>query len=72
MSDIFQTAADSPPEPQLTVRSAPHLSIWSVWAVLEGTPSEEIFEAASEAEAESWIKTGGQAWLEQRRQKRSG
>jgi len=72
MSDIFEAAAGGARDPQLTVRSAPHLSIWSVWAVLEGTPSEEIFEAASEADAESWIKTGGQAWLEQRRQRRAG
>jgi hypothetical protein len=71
MSDIFQAAADSPQDPQLIVRPAPHLSIWSVWAVLEGTPSEEIFEAASEADARSWITTGGQAWLDERRRKRS-
>jgi len=72
MSGIFEIAADSARDPQLIVRSAPHLPVWSVWAVLEGTPSEEIFEATSEADAESWIKTGGQAWLEARRQKRSG
>jgi hypothetical protein len=72
MSDIFEAAAGSPPDPQLMVRAAPHLSIWSVWAVLDGTPSEEIFEAASEAEARNWITTGGQAWLDERRLKRSG
>jgi hypothetical protein len=38
--------------------------------VLEGTPSEEIFEGSSEAEASSWINTGGKAWLEERRRKR--
>jgi hypothetical protein len=45
--------------------------VWSVWAVLEGIPSEEIFEGSSEEEASSWINTGGQAWLEERRRKRS-
>jgi hypothetical protein len=38
--------------------------------VLEGTPSEEIFEGSSEAEALSWINTGGEVWLEERRRKR--
>ena len=45
--------------------------VWSVWAVLDGTPSEEIFEGSSEEEASSWINTGGQAWLEERRRKRN-
>jgi hypothetical protein len=41
-----------------------------VWAVLEGTFSEEIFEGSSEEEASNWINTSGQAWLEERRRKR--
>jgi hypothetical protein len=39
--------------------------------MLEGTPSEEIFEGASEEEAMSWINTGGQSWLDDRRRKRN-
>ena len=58
-------------EPNLTVRKAPHAAVWSVWAVLEGIPSEEIFEGSSEEEASNWINTGGQAWLEERRRKRN-
>ena len=72
MTDIFEGPPRSAEDPQLTVRSAPHVSIWSVWAVLEGTPSEEIFEGASEEDATNWIKTGGQVWLEERRQRRKG
>jgi hypothetical protein len=72
MINMFEAAAGSPQDPQLVIRSSPHLSIWSVWAVLEGTPSEEIFEGPSEADARSWIMTGGQAWLEDRRRKRAG
>jgi hypothetical protein len=45
--------------------------MWSVWAELEGTHSEEIFEASSEQEASDWINVGGQTWLEERRQRRS-
>ena len=56
--------------PALTIRKAPLGSLWSVWAILEGTHSEEIFEAASEKEALDWVNTGGQTWLEVRRQKR--
>lgn len=59
-------------DPNLTVRKAPHAAVWSVWAVLEHSPSEEIFEASSEEEAQNWINTGGKAWLEERRRKRSG
>jgi hypothetical protein len=32
---------------------------------------EEIFEGASEEEAMSWINTGGQSWLDDRRRKRN-
>jgi hypothetical protein len=39
--------------------------------MLEGSPSEEIFEASSEEEASNWINTNGQAWLEERRRKRN-
>jgi hypothetical protein len=45
--------------------------MWSVWATLEGTHSEELFEASSEEDASNWIKTGGQIWLEERRQRRN-
>jgi len=71
MSDVLATARVSSEEPELTVRKAPHASIWSVWAVLAGIPSEEIFEGTSEEEASTWINTGGQAWLEERRGKRT-
>jgi hypothetical protein len=71
MSNILDTAHMSQGEPKLIVRKAPHAPVWSVWAVLEGTPSEEIFEGSSEKEASSWINTGGQAWLEERRRKRN-
>jgi hypothetical protein len=67
MTDILDTARVGREEPKLIVRKAPHAPVWSVWAVLEGIPSEEIFEGASEEEASSWINTGGQAWLEERR-----
>jgi hypothetical protein len=71
MSNILDTAHMSQEEPKLIVRKAPHAPVWSVWAVLEGIPSEEIFEGSSEEEASSWINTGGQAWLEERRRKRN-
>jgi hypothetical protein len=70
MTDILDTGRVSQEEPKLIVRKAPHAPVWSVWAVLEGIPSEEIFEGSSEEEASSWIDTGGQAWLEERRRKR--
>jgi hypothetical protein len=57
--------------PSLAVRKAPHAFVWSVWAVLEGSPSEEIFEGSSQEEASNWINTGGQRWLEERRRKRA-
>ncbi|MGA8968320.1 MAG: hypothetical protein WB499_03765 [Pseudolabrys sp.] len=71
MSDILDTARVSSEEPKLIVRKAPHAAIWSVWAVLEDVPSEEIFEGSSEEDAASWINTGGRAWLEERRRKRN-
>lgn len=71
MTDILDTAHVSQDEPKLIVRKAPHAPVWSVWAVLEGIPSEEIFEGSSEEEASSWINTGGQAWLEERTRKRN-
>ena len=57
--------------PALIIRKAPHGPVWSVWATLEGTHSEELFEASSEEEASNWINTDGQTWLEERRQKRN-
>jgi hypothetical protein len=71
MTDILDGARASGEEPKLVVRKASHAQIWSVWAVLEGSPSEEIFEGSSEEEASSWIKAGGQAWLDERRRKRN-
>ena len=71
MTDVLDNAHVSQDEPKLIVRKAPHAPVWSVWAVLEGIPSEEIFEGSSEEEASSWINTGGQAWLEERRRKRN-
>jgi hypothetical protein len=71
MTDILDNAPRSQEEPKLIVRKVPNVSIWSVWATLEGTHSEEIFEGTSEQEALNWINTGGQAWLEERRRKRN-
>jgi len=71
MADILNSASMSYEGPTLTIRKAPQASVWSVWAVLEGTPSEEIFEGSSEEEASNWINTGGQAWIEERRRKRN-
>jgi hypothetical protein len=70
MTDILDSAPKAPEDPTLIVRKAPHGSVWSVWATLEGTHSEELFEASSEEEASNWIKTGGQTWLEERRRTR--
>jgi len=72
MADILDNAPQSHEEPQLIVRRAAHAPVWSVWARLEGTAPEEIFEGASEQEALNWIGSGGQAWLAERRRKRSG
>jgi hypothetical protein len=58
-------------EPDLNTRKATHAPIWSVWATLAGSSSEEIFEGLSEEEASTWIKTNGQAWLDERRQRRN-
>jgi hypothetical protein len=63
-TDILDTARVSREEPKLIVRKAPHAPVWSV---PEGIPSEEIFEASSVKEASSWINTGDQAWLEERK-----
>jgi hypothetical protein len=71
MTDILETAHQTHEGPALIVRKAPLGPLWSVWAVLEGTHSEELFEASSEQEASNWINTAGQTWLEERRQKRS-
>ena len=71
MTDILDNAPVSGEEPTLIVRKASHAPIWSVWAVLEGTPSEEIFEGTSEVDASSWIDTGGRSWLEERKRKRT-
>jgi hypothetical protein len=71
MADILESASRHHDEPKLVVRKALHAPVWSVWAVLEGTPSEEIFEGSTEEEVSNWINTGGQKWLEERRQKRS-
>ena len=71
MTDILDIARSSREQPKLLVRKAPHAAVWSVWAVLEGIPPEEIFEGSSEEEALSWINTRGQAWLEERRRKRN-
>lgn len=70
MANILENSPVDQQEPKLIIRKAPHAAVWSVWAVLEGTPSEEIFEGASEEEASNWINTSGQAWLEERRRKR--
>ena len=71
MTDILNNAPTTREGPALIIRKAPHGSLWSVWAILEGTHSEEIFEGSSEEEASNWINADGQRWLEERRQKRS-
>jgi hypothetical protein len=71
MTNILDSARASDEGPRLIVRKASHAPIWSVWAVLEGAPSEEIFEGSSEEDASSWINTGGRSWLEERRRKRN-
>jgi hypothetical protein len=72
MSNVLNNAPAPHEEPKLIVRRAPHAAVWSVWATLEGSASDEIFEAASEQEALNWIRSGGHAWLEERRRKRNG
>jgi len=71
MTNILDSAPKNHGDPTLVVRKATHAAVWSVWAALEGTPSEEIFEASSEAEASNWIDTGGRAWIVERRRKRN-
>ena len=71
MTDILDSAPANQTDPTLIVRKAPHAAVWSVWALLESAPSEEIFEASSEADASSWIETGGRAWIAERRRKRN-
>jgi hypothetical protein len=71
MNNVLDYAQARPADPILLVRKATHAQIWSVWASLEGTAAEEIFEALSEQEALEWIATGGQTWLEERRRRRN-
>ncbi len=71
MINILDKAPGSQIDPKLIVRKALHAEVWSVWAVLEDAPSEEIFEGSSEDEASNWINADGQAWLNERRRKRS-
>jgi hypothetical protein len=71
MIGILENTPRGPEEPKLIVRQASQAAIWSVWATLEGTASDEIFEGTSEQEALNWIETGGQVWLEERRRRRS-
>jgi hypothetical protein len=71
MTDILENPPIRQNELKLIVRQASHAPIWSVWATLEGTASEEIFEGFSEEEALNWINIDGQAWLEERRRRRN-
>ena len=71
MTNILDSIPANQTGPTLIVRKAPHAAVWSVWALFESAPSEEIFEGSSEAEASSWINTGGRAWIEERRRKRN-
>jgi hypothetical protein len=71
MTGILNNTPKRHEEPTLIVRRASHAPVWSVWATLEGTASDEIFEGASEEEALNWIGNGGQTWLEERRRKRN-
>ncbi len=70
MAYQLDNAAKSHEDPALIVRKNHAGSVWSVWAVLEGAHAEEIFEGSSEQEASRWIETGGQTWLQERKQKR--
>src|ERR1039457_2301710 len=40
MADILESAPRDHEEPKLVIRKASHVSVWSVWAVLEGTHSD--------------------------------
>src|ERR1019366_8963611 len=71
MADILESAPRDHEEPKLVIRKAPHVPVWSVWATLEGTHSEELFEGSTEEEVSNWINSAGQAWLEERRRKRN-
>ena len=71
MADILESAPKYHEEPKLIIRKAPHVPVWSVWATLEGTHSEELFEGSTEKEASNWINSAGQVWLEERRRKRN-
>ena len=71
MTHILDNAPANRDDPVLAVRKSAHADVWSVWAALEGFPTEEIFEASSEAEAANWINTGGRAWIDERRHKRN-
>jgi hypothetical protein len=55
MNNVLDSASARPADPILSVRKAPHAQVWSVWASLEGTDAEEIFEGSSEQEALDWI-----------------
>jgi len=70
MKEIFETGPVTAEEPKLIIRKALHAPVWSVWAVLEGTPSEEIFEGSSQDAAINWIESSGADWIAARRQKR--
>jgi hypothetical protein len=71
MKNVLDYADARTADPILLVRKATHAQVWSVWASLEGTAAEEIFEGSSEQEALEWIATGGQTWLEERRRRRN-
>ena len=71
MNNVLDYVRAHTADPILSVRKATHAQVWSVWASLEGTAAEEIFEGSSEQEALEWIATGGQTWLEERRRRRS-
>jgi hypothetical protein len=58
-------------QPKLIVRKAAHALVWSAWAIIEGSPSEEIFEGISEEETLNWTRTSGDAWIAESRRKRN-
>ena len=47
MNNVLDYAHARPADPILLVRKATHAQVWSVWASLEGTAAEEIFEGSS-------------------------
>ena len=57
LAEILDTARMS--RTKTDCPEGPRAPVWPVWAVLEGNPSEEIFESFSEEEASGWMAKRG-------------